>query len=364
MISIVVGLFGFNSCNEDVDLTGNSVETAVVICLLNRSDTVQFIKVTRTFIGDGGTSALNIAQNPDSSYFNQVDIVVTEILANGVVDRIFPCHDTLIENKDVNGVFYAPEQKVYVFYTPPGVGSLIEDAKYKIEIKIDGGRIKVNGETELVKGMSFPSSLVGFTKPLRFYDNNGFKPQNIELQQTGNARSLNAKIVFRYRDFTNFPTDFEDKSISWNLGEAALPPNASSYIYQAQGEAFYEFISNKIPVAAAVERRQYTEIEIQVTGASEDLTSYIAVNQPTISLAQNKPTFTNLTVNEGFKVIGIFSSRTTLIEKKVATGGSQAVRGLDKRTVEHLCIGVNTIALDFCSNHSLDFDFNPAFYCP
>lgn len=366
-IALVSGLVGFNSCKEDIDLTGDSVETAVVVGLLNKYETAQYIKVTRAFIGDGGTSSLVIAQNPDSSYFNDVEVVVTEILASGAVGRTFTCHDTIIPNKDENGVFYAPEQKVYVFYTPAGAGSLIDDATYKLDIKIDGGRIHVEGETELVNGMKFTNGLVGNTKPLNFYNANSggsYRTQNIELEQTGNAKRLNAKVKFSYREYTSFPSTFEDKSIIWNLGDVELPSGATNYTYQAEGAAFYEFIKNNIPVSASIVDRQYTAIEIQVTGASEDLSNYMAVNQPSNSLTQNKPNFTNLTVNEGFKVIGIFSSRRTLVEKKVATASSQLVRGLDKRSTEHLCQGAYTIDLNFCSNHELDSDFNPAFYCP
>ena len=231
MKSVIVGillLIGVSSivssCNDDLNLVGEFVETPVVVGILDQSETAHFIKVTRTFIGDGSTSSLTIAQNPDSSYFNQVDITVKEILNDGSTGRTFNLHDTIIENKDVNGVFYAPEQKVYVFYTPEG-DPLIDDARYTLAINIDNGRINVTGETRLVNGLGLANTLVGNNKPLRFTASGValglYQAQSISVQQVGNARKLNAKIRFDYREIS-LPSDTVNKSILWNLGDADL----------------------------------------------------------------------------------------------------------------------------------------------
>ena len=72
------GSFLFSSCEEDIILDGDFVETAVVYGLLDQADSIHFIKITRAFIGPG--SALDIAQIPDSSYFNQVEATVSEVV--------------------------------------------------------------------------------------------------------------------------------------------------------------------------------------------------------------------------------------------------------------------------------------------
>ena len=110
----IIGTLLFTSCSEKVDLIGNFQETAVVYGLLDQADTLHYIKITRAFIGPG--SAVDIAQIDDSSYFNQVDATVTEVL-NGVVTRSWQLRDTLVDNKDTIGSFYAPFQKVYYFKT-------------------------------------------------------------------------------------------------------------------------------------------------------------------------------------------------------------------------------------------------------
>ena len=81
LLSIIfVGSF-LTSCNEDVDLIGDFQETAVVFSLLDKSDTLHYVKINRAFIGPG--NALDIAQIPDSNYFNQIDATITEFIGGG-----------------------------------------------------------------------------------------------------------------------------------------------------------------------------------------------------------------------------------------------------------------------------------------
>ena len=108
--------FLFNSCSEKIELIGNFDETAVIYGILDQSDSLHYIKINRAFIGPG--NALDIAQIPDSSYFDQVEATVSEWV-NGVQVRSWLLSDTIIDNKESNGVFYAPNQKLYYFKTLP-----------------------------------------------------------------------------------------------------------------------------------------------------------------------------------------------------------------------------------------------------
>lgn len=66
---LIIGGFSMSSCEEDIILDGDFVETAVVYGLLDQADSIHLIKITRAFIGPG--SALDNAKIPDSSYFDQ-----------------------------------------------------------------------------------------------------------------------------------------------------------------------------------------------------------------------------------------------------------------------------------------------------
>ena len=113
LLIICLIVFSFNSCKEEIELIGNFEETAVVYGLLDQSESIHMIKITRAFIGPG--NAIEIAAIADSSYFQSVTGTVTEYNGNIPTGRIFTLTDTMIMDKDENGIFYGPEQKMYYF---------------------------------------------------------------------------------------------------------------------------------------------------------------------------------------------------------------------------------------------------------
>jgi hypothetical protein len=93
-----------------------------------------------------------------------------------------------------------------------------------------------------------------------------------------------------------------------------------------------------------------------ITGGAEEFYNYITVNKPSSGLAQSKPSYTNLSVTNGKRVVGIFSSRQTLkIFKPFYTSPQQAyIRAIDKKSTRELCQGPITGTYLFCSNHPGD----------
>lgn len=79
---LFLAAFFLQSCSEDLKLSGDFKETAIVYGLLDQADSLHYVKITRAFIGPG--NALDIAQIADSSYFDQVDATISEVV-NGTV---------------------------------------------------------------------------------------------------------------------------------------------------------------------------------------------------------------------------------------------------------------------------------------
>ncbi len=122
------------------------------------------------------------------------------------------------------------------------------------------------------------------------------------------------------------------------------------------GETFYKLMRSACQNGdPAVDRRTFVSFDIEITGGAEELFNYILVNQPSSSLAQSKPTYTNLTATNDHPVIGIFSSRQTLrIKKPFIDPNSSYIRSLDQKSTQELCIGAITGPYLFCSNHPQD----------
>ena len=341
-----------SSCSTEVDLIGEYQVRPVVYGLLDQSDSLHFIRINRTFLGQG--NAFEMAQVPDSSYFENVDATVTEILPNGLVGRVWQLKDTILTNRDENGVFFAPEHKVYYFATASiqsnPAESLNPNAKYQLTVNINNGEHIVKGETELVKevGITSPSQQSSFS----FIGNQNDYRSVSFVWTKGNARRFNFRMDFHYRERDINGVQY-DKSIRWNVGEymAGFTNNVTA---TANGEFFYQLLRSNIPVDNSIVRREHTYFQITLVAGSEDLHSFISANQPSTSLAQNKPEFTNL---EGG--IGIFSSRYTIRTKKYFIDPSfQNWRSLNQQSTRELCEGQYTGGLKFCSSHIQDINPN------
>ena len=361
-IFISLGLVVLNSCNEKIELIGDFVETAVVYGLLDQADSLHYIKINRAFIGPG--NALEIAQIADSSYFTNVEATISEYL-NGNLTRSWLLRDTILDNKDTNGVFYAPEQKVYYFKTnPTGFNGVIQpssnpqmtslnpQAIYKIDIILNDGAFSVSAETELVRGITSAAATQNFN--FKFANNPGeYTSTGITVSSTGNSFILNTQLKITYDEWEN--NTYSEKSFFWNLGEADVQPS-SSKIFTANGQTFYDLMKSNCSENLAITKRTFKGVTIKITGGAEELYNFIAVNKPSSGLAQSKPTYTNLSVTNGKRVIGIFSSRQTVeIYHPFYVSPQQAfLRALDKKSTRELCQGPITGLYLFCSNHPGD----------
>ncbi len=370
MMKYIIALVTFAilySCNEKIDLIGDFKETAVVYGLLDHSDSMHYVKITRAFIGPG--NALEIAQIEDSSYFDAVDATIEEIQGGSVL-RTWTLKDTLIENKDTNGVFYAPFQKVYYFKTLPTttsssgafgtiqtspnemMSSLNPDNQYRLKAVINSGEFEVTGTTSLVNGLTTTASSQNFT--FKFAeDPPKYRSTSVTISNTGNAHVVNAELGIRIAEY--IATDASVKTIGWRIGESDVLPNTSK-TFSANGITFYNLVNSNVTDDALIDERNFLGFEVTVTGGSEDLNNYITVNQPSSSLAQNKPTYTNLEVTNDYRVIGIFSSIQTIkTYRPFYISPQQAfIRAIDKKSTRELCEGEITGLLKFCSKHPAD----------
>lgn len=352
----VLGIsFTFQSCKEDIDLVGDYTETAVVYGILDQADSVHMIKITRAFIGPG--DATQIAGIPDSNYFTTVTGTVKEFIG-GSLARTFTLRDTIVNNKDENGIFYAPEQKLY-YFTTSSSSPLIETAEYQLDLVINGGQFEVSGRTALVNGMS--TTFGNPIKKFRFVDvNNEYASTAIPVS-VGTAKQVNVTLNIEYTEWIG--TASTVRSFDWTVGELEVSTGTQSF--SANGQPFYSLIAESCSSDPNVDKRTLNSITTYITGGAEEFVNYMQVNEPSSSLAQSKPTYTNLTATEGHPVIGLFSSRNTLTVYKpfIDPGGNSNVRCLDKRSTERLCTGSITSPYLFCSDHPADIASNEAYVC-
>lgn len=362
-IIALIGLVSLQSCKDDIEVAGEFIETAVVYGLLDQSDSLHYIKITRAFIGPG--NAIDIAQIPDSSYFTSVSGTVTE-LSSG---RVFQLRDTVVLNKDENGIFYAPEQKLYYFDNTHLTSSnttgaaLDENSKFRLDLNINNGLFSVTGETELVTGLS--SNISTQSQPFKFVDNlDQFKSTTISVTNSGTnnhkAYQINATVEINFDEYQGAVAT--SKKFKWNLGDAES--SNTTLAFTASGSTFYELIKANCTNNSAITNRRLISMNTVITGGSEVLYRYIQSTKPTSGLAQSKPVYTNLEASGGHPVVGIFSARHTHRINHAFYDSSIPIqwRCLDKKSTEKLCQGSVTGPYLFCSQHPADN--SEPWFCP
>ena len=372
LTAAVMVVFGFSSCNEDITVNAEFTETAVVYGLLDQSESIHMIKITRAFIGPG--NSLEISQIPDSSYFQNVSATITERLSNGNVGRTWDLYDTIVDTKETDGVFYAPEQKVYIFHSGsndnsdnPTNTALLADATYDLRILVNAGEsdeFEVFGSTEIVSGINTNSDTPN--NQFKFATNavvtGEYGNPTISVSHDQKTAIINTSLIIDYKEY--FGTDSVIQSINWKLGEFETG-TGSTVNFQAQGQSFYNLIAADCASGnPAVFRRNLEGITERIVAGSDDLYNYILVNAPSSSIAQNKPTFTNLTATNDHTVLGLFSSRFTFsYYHPMSNPLSQNARSIDRNSTMELCIGPITGSYLFCSQHVLDLAASQPWAC-
>jgi hypothetical protein len=358
LFPLITGLLvlALTSCNEDIEFDGDFEETAVVFGLLNQADSIHYIKITRAF--GGNNNSLQVAQIPDSSYFQNIEVIVDEVINNNVV-RSWTLGDTTLTNK-VPGVFYSPQQKVYYFKTTPQA-PLLASATYKMRATVNNGEFTVYGETQLVQSLAIvtPSQNAAMALATSNVSQNGYNSAPIHISP-GTSEVLDMRIEVTFEEyFNNVPVQ---KSFTWKLGELNGEEITSAPFY-AYGKTFYELIRDNVTNDPTITKRELVGIRLVATGGTSDLNKYLLLSQPSSALAQNKPTFTNLSTSDGRRAIGLFSARATASQYKPEwVNALPYYRAIDNNSIKELCTGQITGSLLFCSDHPSDQ--STSYYCP
>jgi len=335
-----------SSCDDTININADYTITPVVFGLLDHADSIHYIKITKTFLGDGDNN--EFAKIPDSSYFKQVDAKIIELKDEVETGREWNLRDSTVLTKE-DGVFYNPSQKVFVFYEK----DLKEDHQYKLEAILNEGEYIIDATTSLIDGFSYNPFFLN-NPNLTFASSNGSYIQSaVRYSEGKNATGYQTKLIIKYLVTYN-DNSTEVKSLTWSAaanngfsdGEINPQNPVTNRTVSFRGQDFYNFVSAQISVNPEVKKRNIIDIDVVTEIGHEDLLKYIEVSQPASGLAQTTPLFTN--INGG---LGLFSSRH--IARRTGMG-------LSSGSTEVLCTAEPTNIYKFCSTlqvHNTKFFF-------
>ncbi|UKN02122.1 hypothetical protein K6119_01150 [Paracrocinitomix mangrovi] len=339
-----------NSCETDFSLNGEYEVNPVVFGLLDHTADFHTFKITKAFLGDDDN--LVYAQNPDSSYFSQIDAKVIEYKNSSPTGREWTLFDTIMTNKDTSGLFYGPEQKVYAF----SESDLDSTAEYELIVDIEGGKYQVTGRTALIDNFGLsgfnvvPSAYKIDFAPNTVDEDSDYNDWKIKVNEGMYAKRYNYKYTFTWTE-TYADMSTQTFSATRNNGDQyqSINPETPSVQYNVfSGLDFYQWVASVVPDDSDVIKRQMNSLDITVSVAHQELDQYMSVGEPVSGIAQVQPEFTNLTGGRG-----LFSAR---VVKKV--NGFL----LNSSSMKELCTGLYTGGKLFCSDYIEHAGEN--FYCP
>lgn len=287
-----------SSCSTDFDVVGPYREIMVIDGFLDYTDSVQFIRVKKAYLGEG--DVLVMAQQKDSTnYANVLDVKIEKVLGFQTTARytLVPVNDST----KLPGTFYSPDQVLYkcsdrLTYEP--------NVKYRLVVKNNQTGETATSLVTLVKDLTFsppipdPYNWAPTATPAL--------PGLFTFQPGENTFICDLLIRFNYNEYDSATGITTFKTVEMNREDQLFQEEIT---YRVDKADFWEFLGRTIPVRSGVMRRVdnlptgYRPLEFAFIAGSEDILTYMQL-QGSAGLNIDIPTFT--TVQNG---LGLVTSR-------------------------------------------------------
>ena len=316
-LSLTVLLGFFASCTTDVELYADHKDIPVIYGLLDATQDTNFIRINRAFSGsnDNYINANEIALIVDScNYPGKLDARIIEyknVYGNqyAPTGRVIVLDTMTVHNKQ-EGIFYAPDQKVY--YTTERFNVNTNSAKYNYRLEVIKDMDTINSETGIVGGEKFDLLNAQLSFKAKPSDGTG----RIRFRLAENAAFYELKMVFKYREKKNGGPEVV-KSVTQAFGvksvDELLIENEVSYFLYADNLLFTLLTEAIGGDTINVERYfgvypgDEHPIELSLAAGGDELYNYIQINTNSGGFSQTIPDYTN--ISGGY---GVFSSRINL----------------------------------------------------
>lgn len=357
-LSLCATFFMHSGCSNEVEVIGIWKDIPVVYGVLNLKDSVHYVRIERAYLPPN-QSALEVAQIPDSIYFDTADIDVT-------LDYIFQ-GDTLawatpIERVELSAEGIIREPGIFA-HSPSYAYKIIGGTSLPLILTIKN---KKTGKTytSSVEGVSaVASNATLFTSPAYFLT--PFKPvQWRRISQQGDTvyGALTVELTkgfaaiydynFRFH-YTEYEIDGQGnpivgtekaKSLEWRAASDFIPALANQTKQVVEGEAFYLFLKRSLSdVTGTNIRRCPGHLEVYVDGASTSLKDYIVARQANEGFVGGLyPADPYSNIEGGY---GVFA-RADRLERKDRPGDPRLMR-MSQLTYDYLSEGPHTSHLGF-----------------
>jgi len=328
------------SCDNTLDVTAPFENVPIVYCTLNPDSDTQYVRVGRAYLGQEGPNGGSA--HPDSLYYPNLLARIQAFKENGQLAWDKTLEVTYDTPKD-SGLFTSQGHRLYRLILPGFTSNSNRlDWDYKLILQKDSASpVLATAITPMVNSESFT-----LKKPtpigIQRLNMTSTKGQEIEWNQARNARAYQGYIDFLYMEMPEHQQSDSTRHtvryrLPYQLG-STLNGGATSKTTLTYQE-YYQFLAESLPIKPGY-IRFFRGFTLHLTAGTDDLATYISVTQPSNTILQDPPFYTN--VQGG---AGIFASTASLDRPNL---------GLADRSLDSLVFGKLTCSLRFAKASFLD----------
>lgn len=290
ILLLLVSLY-YVSCETDFDINAEWQDITLVYSILNQNDSIHYVRIQKAYLGKG--NVMQMALEADSNlYPGKINVAIEEWGTNGIL-RTITCDTMSIANKD-SGMFFYPKQPVYF------TQALLNPAyTYKLRIAKSNGET-VSSETRLIGDFGIINPIENTT--LNFNPPGGSDTRTFKWSSAPNAGRYQMIMHFNYLEINVNTGDSSYHRTEWSSSDLKGSGNADIELVFSNS-AFFKVVENQVAKRDDV-KRYPINIELTFYVAGTDLSQYIEVSEPSSSIVQEKPEYTN--IENG---LGVFSAR-------------------------------------------------------
>ncbi len=284
------------SCSEEFNLIAPKQETPVVFGFLSVTDTAQYIRVQRAF-RDAEISAVELAQIPDSIYYTDATVTLTDVEESLVytLDQVdgntegYPKEDGAFAN-DPNILYKVKTEDI----------NLVEGHDYTLTINTgEQGMVEATSTITLgeVPDITTPKSDFEF-----FFGFDG--ETNFAWKKVDDIKVYDVilYINIKERDISDVENEFIDRQLRWEVQK-----NVEGERLMVPGLDFYQFLLIELEKDPLIARR-FLDMECEIVGAGQELLEFVNVANANTGITSSGETPIYSNIDGG---LGLFSTRNS-----------------------------------------------------
>ena len=311
-LALLTGTLFWSACETDFQLEGEWKDIPVIYAFLSQQDTAYYVRVERAFLEPGG-NARDIAQIPDSIYYNDNEVSVKlERLSNGQIYDLVQV-DGRDEGYIREGGDFANEPN-YLYKLSRDEITLAGGMDFRLIVERPGE------ETATATSVIVDEVEIANLPITGVYQFGDFtRDTRVEWRATGEtARVFDLRLVITYRESEpNNPSNLITKEVEWVLDQDfEREEGISLQSFRFPNESFYTFLASNLEPIEGVTRK-FDAINVKVTAAGQEIEDYLRIAGANIGITSSQaiPVYSN--VENG---VGVVSSRFQVISEDLGLG--------------------------------------------